>query len=74
VRCDVHVGWVGQELERVEERTGARVAYLTRLGRGMVPAPRTVVQENDVVHLMVATDRIGSAQRVLAGPPGREES
>jgi trk system potassium uptake protein TrkA len=73
VRCDVHVGWVGQEVERVEERTGARVAYVTRLGRGMVPEPRSVVQENDVVHLMVATDRVGPAQRVLAGPPGREE-
>jgi trk system potassium uptake protein len=73
VRCDVHVGWVGQEIERLEERTGARVAYLTRLGRGMVPPPRTIVQENDVVHLVVATDRIGAAQRVLADPPRREE-
>ncbi|MPV38563.1 potassium channel family protein [Georgenia subflava] len=73
VTCDVHTDWVGESVARVERATGARVAYLTRLGRGLVPEPGAVVQENDVVHLMVATDRIGAAQRVLATPPPKED-
>ncbi|MHB1063194.1 MAG: potassium channel family protein [Georgenia sp.] len=73
VTFDTHTAWVGESLDRVEELTQGRVAYLTRLGQGMVPHPGSVVQENDVVHLMVATDRIGAAQRVLASPPVQEE-
>ncbi|WP_345218937.1 TrkA family potassium uptake protein [Georgenia halophila] len=69
VRNDIHPGWVGREIDLVELRTGARVAYLTRLGTGLVPEPRAVLQENDVVHLMVDTDRIAAAQRVLSRPP-----
>lgn len=72
VTCDTHEAWVGESVERVERLTRARVAYLTRLGLGVVPGPGAVVQENDIVHLMVATERVGAAQRVLASPPARE--
>lgn len=73
VTFDTHIAWVGESLDRVEQLTQGRIAYLTRLGQGVVPHPGSVVQENDVVHLMVATDRIGAAQRVLASPPVQEE-
>ncbi|WP_127128019.1 TrkA family potassium uptake protein [Georgenia sp. SYP-B2076] len=73
VECDLHTAWVGQEVTRLEHLTSARVAYLTRRGRGLVPESRTIVQENDLVHLMVATERIGVVQRVLAAPPAKEE-
>jgi trk system potassium uptake protein len=73
ITCDVHAAWVGQELDRLEQLTAARVAYLTRLGQGIVPQPGTVVQENDLVHLAVPTDRIGPVQRVLAAAPARED-
>ncbi|TRW47183.1 potassium channel family protein [Georgenia yuyongxinii] len=73
ITCDLHGAWVGQELDRLEHVTGARVAYLTRLGQGVVPEPGTVVQENDLVHLAVPTDRIGPVQRVLAAAPARED-
>ena len=64
---------MGQELDRLEHLTGARVAYLTRLGQGVVPHPGMVVQENDLVHLAVETDRIGAVQRVLAATPAKED-
>jgi trk system potassium uptake protein TrkA len=73
VSVDVHPGWLGQDLRRLERETGARVAYLTRLGLGVIPQDDTVVQENDAVHLVVATDRIGPVQRLLAAAPVKEE-
>ncbi|UNX56393.1 TrkA family potassium uptake protein [Georgenia sp. TF02-10] len=73
VGVDVHPAWVGQDLARIEDVTQARVAYLTRLGQGLVPTPGTVVQEHDLVHLMVATDRVGTVQRLLAARPRTED-
>lgn len=73
VRCDIDPAWVGCGIDLVEERAGGRVAYLTRLGAGLVPEPREVLQENDLVHLAVPTDAIAVAQRVLARPPRPDE-
>ena len=36
--------WVGRRVSEVESLTGARVAYVTRLGEGMVPGADTVYQ------------------------------
>ncbi|MFC4555903.1 potassium channel family protein [Georgenia faecalis] len=72
VRTDVHPGWVGLPLTRLEEVSGARVGYLTRLGVGIVPGAGTIVQENDLVHVLVATERVDAVQRALAKPPVRE--
>ncbi|MFH5823051.1 potassium channel family protein [Georgenia sp. AZ-5] len=73
ITCELHPGWVGQDLSRLERITGGRVAYLTRLGQGVVPQRGMVVQENDMVHLTVATDRIGAVQRTLAQAPAKED-
>jgi trk system potassium uptake protein TrkA len=72
VRTDLHPAWVGRPLARLETAAGVRVAYLTRLGVGVVPTASTVVQENDVVHVAVATERVDQAQRVLSAPPRTE--
>jgi trk system potassium uptake protein TrkA len=73
VEMDLHPRWVGHSVRRLEADTHARVAYLSRLGEGMLPAPEGVLQENDVVHVMVRTDEIEAVQRILAQPPSREE-
>ena len=73
VEVDVHAGWVGHSLRRLESETGVRVAYLSRLGEGVLPSASTVLQENDVVHVMVRTNDIESAQRKFATPPARED-
>ena len=70
---DLHRRWVGEDMRRLERVAGARVADLTRLGLGIIPEEGTVLQEHDVVHLVVATDRIGPVQRLLAVAPAEEE-
>lgn len=73
VEMDLHPTWVGHSVRRLEADSGARVAYLSRLGEGILPSSDAVLQENDVVHVMVRTDDIQKAQRLLAQPPAREE-
>jgi trk/ktr system potassium uptake protein len=72
VEMDLNTRWIGHSVRRLESDAGARVAYLSRLGEGMLPSTDAVLQENDVVHMMVRTDEIGAVQRILAEPPARE--
>ncbi len=74
VQMDVHEGWVGRPLTDLEAATGGRVAHLTRFGDGVLPGPDTLLQENDVLHLLLRTDDVPRAERVLTHePPARTE-
>lgn len=68
----VAAAWVGQRLTRLEEATDARIAYVTRLGEGIIPGPETVHQEGDLVHLVIPRDRVPDVERVLDGHPPQE--
>ncbi len=68
----VDESWVGVSLTRVEELTGARVAYVTRLGEGVLPGPQTVHQEGDLLHLVIERPRLDAVERILDNPPPRE--
>jgi trk system potassium uptake protein TrkA len=65
--------WVGEKVHAVEEATGARVAFLTRLGEAMLPGPGVVLQEGDVLHVIAAQDDLADLQDALAtrDGPGR---
>ncbi len=73
VEVDLNPQWVGHSVRRIESDTRTRVAFLARLGEGMLPSPDSVLQENDVVHVMVRTEEIEAVQRTLAQPPVQEE-
>jgi trk system potassium uptake protein len=62
-------GWVGRHLTDLEEQTGARVAYVTRLGEGMLPRPDMVVQAGDLVHLTVPRDELARVERLCDQAP-----
>ncbi|KGM14287.1 potassium channel family protein [Cellulomonas bogoriensis] len=68
-QVDVHPGWVGMPVAQLESVTGARVAYLTRYGDGVLPGPATVLQENDVVHVLVRSTDLPRVERVLTHLP-----
>lgn len=61
--------WIGRPLVEVERHTGARVAYLTRLGEGILPGADTVVQHGDLVHLAVQREHLGRVERICDQPP-----
>ena len=65
--------WVGEKVHAMEEATGARVAFITRLGEAMLPGPGVVLQEGDVLHVIAAHDGLADLQDALAtrDGPGR---
>ncbi|MFJ4918369.1 potassium channel family protein [Streptomyces sp. NPDC088725] len=71
--AEVHTSpdWVGHKISTLQEETGVRVAFLTRLGEAMLPTSQTVLQEGDLVHVMMRTDEIEKVEAVFAeGPDG----
>ncbi len=69
--AEVHVGarWVGQRVRRLEEDSGARVAFLTRYGEGLLPDAGTVVQDGDLVHVVLREVDADRVEDVFAQGP-----
>lgn len=68
-QVDVHPGWVGKPLRALEDAAGARIAYVTRYGDGLLPTPTTVLQENDTVHVLMRADTSALVERILTSAP-----
>ena len=69
--CEVHLeaSWYGRPASIVEERTPARLAFITRLGEGLIPDENTVLQEGDLLHVMVAEKDLAEVDSILAQSP-----
>ena len=65
----VHAEWVGRLAFDIEKATGARVAFLTRLGEGMLPRPDTVIQEGDLVHVVMPERDAAAIESQLGTKP-----
>lgn len=66
-------GWVGQRVSRIERDAPVRVAFLTRIGEGVLPGPDTLVQEGDLLHLVVREQDRAAVEALLEATPSREE-
>ncbi len=62
-----HASWYGHAVTDIEIATGARVGFVSRLGAGMIPAPDSVLQDGDLVHVLVASDDAARVEGILAG-------
>lgn len=69
VERPVAPSWAGRRLDDLDIAGLARVAALSRLGVGQVPAPELVTQEGDVVYMTVATERLAELDAHLASTP-----
>ncbi|AEM81921.1 potassium channel family protein [Streptomyces violaceusniger] len=69
--AEVHISpsWVGHKVSVLEEETGVRVAFLTRLGEAMLPTSGTVLQEGDLVHVMMRTDEVEKVEAAFEKGP-----
>lgn len=74
--AEVHLGsaWIGRTIGELEGDSGARVAYLTRLGSPVIPRETTVLQEGDLVHATYAAQRRSLVEHAFEHGPGRAES
>lgn len=68
-QVSVHTSWIGQPITKLESASGSRIAFLTRLGEGILPHGDTVLQEGDLVHVMLREDTAAKAESVFAAGP-----
>jgi trk system potassium uptake protein len=61
--------WIGRSLVDIEAEAGIRVAFVTRMGEGVVPTRETLYQQGDIVHAVMAVTGQDEAERVLARGP-----
>ncbi|WP_141845187.1 potassium channel family protein [Humibacillus xanthopallidus] len=61
--------WIGRRMTDIEEQTGARIAYVTRLGEGTLPRADMMIQQGDLVHLAVPRDDLARVERLCDQPP-----
>jgi trk system potassium uptake protein TrkA len=71
VLAQMHVNpaWVGLGLRRLEQENSVRVAFVTRLGEGILPRSDSVLQDGDLLHVLVPESDAGRAERSLARAP-----
>jgi trk system potassium uptake protein len=69
--CEVvlHNDWYGKPASMIDETTPARVAFITRIGEGLIPTAHTVIQEGDLIHVMVAEKDRAKTDAILAQSP-----
>ena len=55
----------GMSIADLEASTAGRVAVLGRFGQASIPAPATLLQEDDVVHVVIASDNAAALDSAL---------
>ena len=69
--CEMHPHrtWFGMAITELEEATGSRVAFITRLGQGLIPDSHTVLQDGDLLHVTVRDADISKVENILEQSP-----
>ncbi|HAN71316.1 MAG TPA: potassium transporter TrkA [Actinobacteria bacterium] len=74
VLAEVHLGerWIGRRSSELGTASGARVAFITRYGMGLLPDHETVLQDGDLVHCLFLDDMREQVERVFEHGPDEE--
>jgi trk system potassium uptake protein TrkA len=64
-----HIDWFGLPVKDLEKAAALRVAFLTRLGEGLIPDDGTVLQDGDLIHVMLRDDELKNVEAVLGRSP-----
>ena len=74
--CEIHPhqDWYGRPILLIDDLTPARVAFITRLGEGLIPDEHTVLQQGDLVHVMVSDVDLARTEEILASTPEGERA
>jgi trk system potassium uptake protein TrkA len=69
VEFSVHPGWVGRPVQALEQNSGARVGYLMRFGKGILPTASTLIQDGDQLFMLVANEMVERVAKVTGSAP-----
>jgi trk system potassium uptake protein TrkA len=69
VEVHFHDGWAGHSVAKIEEVTGARVAFVTRYGDAMLITETSALQDGDLLHLLTTRADVAHVAELLAAEP-----
>jgi trk system potassium uptake protein TrkA len=61
--------WVGHRTVDFQAATRSRIAWIDRLGEGMLTSAESVIQEGDVLHLVMREESAAHAYQVIHQGP-----
>ncbi len=61
--------WIGHRTVELQEQSRSRIAWIDRLGEGVLPSRDSVIQEGDLLHLVIREDNAAHAYRVIERGP-----
>ncbi|QCC77097.1 TrkA family potassium uptake protein [Nocardioides daphniae] len=61
--------WIGQRTVVFQMETRSRIAWIDRLGEGMLPNRESVIQEGDVLHLVMREETAAETYRTIEQGP-----
>jgi trk system potassium uptake protein len=64
--------WVGSRVATFQAQSTARVAWIDRLGDGMLPTSESVIQEGDMLHVVVREEDAATAYQVIDRGPDHD--
>ena len=68
----LHENWAGHRIADLEAATGGRLAFIIRLGVGLLPDAKTVIQAGDHVYMAAVAGHIAEALAIAALPPSED--
>lgn len=65
--------WLSEKVSTLEAAANARIAFISRLGKALIPGPNTMLQQGDVLHVIAKESDLDHIASVFAKPaaPGR---
>jgi len=61
--------WIGHSVKRIQELSGARVAFVSRYGDAMVVDNDTALQDGDLLHMLVTRTDVDRVAELFKAPP-----
>ena len=61
--------WVGHRTVKFQEESSSRIAWIDRLGEGMLPSRESMLQEGDILHLVMREEKANGVYQVLKKGP-----
>ena len=61
--------WIGHRTVDFQLQSKSRIAWIDRLGEGMLPGRETVIQEGDLLHLVMREGNAAGAYHVINEGP-----
>jgi trk system potassium uptake protein TrkA len=65
----VNEAWIGQRTVKFQAESGSRIAWIDRLGEGMIPTRESVIQEGDLLHLVMREESADHVYEVFNNGP-----